>query len=224
MEKAAGTALRNRNGGKMKKKTKKKSTAKKAAVKKTAVKKTAVKKIEKSKNLSASAAAKQDIIGLLSMLVQKLTSFESKLDMVLSRISAQPIAAPRPQPLAVNPGIAPVPAKPPRPSRPMFKAVCADCGRSCEVPFKPREDRKVYCKECFSRRRAGGISKMPEPVKTKTEIAVKIPAGKKIKKKPAARRVSAGSGQRRGLADSSAKEGSRRTKKKTVKKKKANKK
>lgn len=36
------------------------------------------------------------------------------------------------------------------------KAVCAECGNECEVPFKPSADRPVYCKECFSKRREGG--------------------------------------------------------------------
>ena len=35
--------------------------------------------------------------------------------------------------------------------REMHKAVCADCKKECEVPFKPREDRPVYCKDCFSK-------------------------------------------------------------------------
>jgi len=40
--------------------------------------------------------------------------------------------------------------------REMFKATCAECKKECEVPFKPREDRPVYCKECFSKRRDSG--------------------------------------------------------------------
>ncbi len=40
--------------------------------------------------------------------------------------------------------------------REMFKATCADCQKECEVPFKPREDRPVYCKECFSKRKDSG--------------------------------------------------------------------
>ncbi len=39
-------------------------------------------------------------------------------------------------------------------SREMFKAKCADCQAECEVPFKPKEDRPVYCKECFNKRKA----------------------------------------------------------------------
>lgn len=34
--------------------------------------------------------------------------------------------------------------------REMFKATCAECGRPCEVPFRPSGDRPVYCKDCFA--------------------------------------------------------------------------
>jgi CxxC-x17-CxxC domain-containing protein len=34
--------------------------------------------------------------------------------------------------------------------REMHKAVCADCGKECEVPFKPIEGKPVYCKECYA--------------------------------------------------------------------------
>ena len=40
--------------------------------------------------------------------------------------------------------------------REMFKAVCADCKKECEVPFKPSGDRPVYCKECFGKRKDAG--------------------------------------------------------------------
>ena len=30
--------------------------------------------------------------------------------------------------------------------REMHKAICADCKNECEVPFKPSEDRPVYCR------------------------------------------------------------------------------
>ena len=33
----------------------------------------------------------------------------------------------------------------------MHKTVCSECKKECEVPFKPREDRPVYCKECFAK-------------------------------------------------------------------------
>ena len=31
----------------------------------------------------------------------------------------------------------------------MHRATCADCGKSCEVPFKPTGDKPVYCSICF---------------------------------------------------------------------------
>ena len=34
--------------------------------------------------------------------------------------------------------------------REMFTATCASCGGEAKVPFKPREDRPVYCSECFA--------------------------------------------------------------------------
>ena len=40
--------------------------------------------------------------------------------------------------------------------REMHKAVCAECQKECEVPFKPSGDRPVYCKECFSKRKDSG--------------------------------------------------------------------
>ena len=33
--------------------------------------------------------------------------------------------------------------------REMHKATCGDCGNECEIPFKPRDARPVYCSDCF---------------------------------------------------------------------------
>ena len=32
----------------------------------------------------------------------------------------------------------------------MHQAVCSECGKRCEVPFRPTGDRPVYCSECFT--------------------------------------------------------------------------
>ncbi|MDP4109920.1 MAG: zinc-ribbon domain containing protein [Bacillota bacterium] len=37
--------------------------------------------------------------------------------------------------------------------REMFSAICADCGKECKVPFQPRDDKPVYCSDCFAARR-----------------------------------------------------------------------
>ena len=39
--------------------------------------------------------------------------------------------------------------------RQMFPVVCAQCGKETEVPFEPRQDRPVYCSECYSKNRMG---------------------------------------------------------------------
>ncbi len=35
----------------------------------------------------------------------------------------------------------------------LYPAVCASCGKETQVPFLPRGDRPVYCRECFGQRR-----------------------------------------------------------------------
>jgi CxxC-x17-CxxC domain-containing protein len=36
-------------------------------------------------------------------------------------------------------------------SREMHDAVCAQCGTNTQVPFLPRQDRPVYCSDCFAK-------------------------------------------------------------------------
>jgi len=40
--------------------------------------------------------------------------------------------------------------------REMHKAICSECKKECEVPFKPRDDRPIYCKDCYSKRKSEG--------------------------------------------------------------------
>ncbi|MDP9111250.1 MAG: zinc-ribbon domain containing protein [Candidatus Eremiobacteraeota bacterium] len=39
-----------------------------------------------------------------------------------------------------------------RAPREMFKATCSQCGGVAEVPFQPRGDKPVYCRDCFASR------------------------------------------------------------------------
>ena len=34
--------------------------------------------------------------------------------------------------------------------RPMFNAVCDQCGADCELPFRPNQNKPVYCDNCFN--------------------------------------------------------------------------
>lgn len=39
-----------------------------------------------------------------------------------------------------------------------FPITCSNCGRQDTVPFEPRGDKPVLCRDCFKRQRAGGLS------------------------------------------------------------------
>jgi CxxC-x17-CxxC domain-containing protein len=43
-------------------------------------------------------------------------------------------------------------------SRQFYPAVCSECGKETEVPFQPRNDKPVYCRECFQLRRSAAPS------------------------------------------------------------------
>lgn len=63
----------------------------------------------------------------------------------------------------------------------MHQAVCDQCGKPCEVPFRPSGDKPVYCNVCFEGKREGrsdrGGGRFPQksfdsykaPVKTDDE-------------------------------------------------------
>ncbi len=44
--------------------------------------------------------------------------------------------------------------------REMHKAVCDECGNSCEVPFRPSGDKPIYCSNCFEEK-GGGRTNRP---------------------------------------------------------------
>lgn len=35
--------------------------------------------------------------------------------------------------------------------RELFRTTCSNCGKECEVPFKPTGSKPVFCSECFQR-------------------------------------------------------------------------
>jgi CxxC-x17-CxxC domain-containing protein len=42
-----------------------------------------------------------------------------------------------------------------RPPREMFEVTCSNCGGKASVPFQPRGDKPVYCRDCFQARSGG---------------------------------------------------------------------
>jgi CxxC-x17-CxxC domain-containing protein len=85
--------------------------------------------------------------GLMGKLLERLLQLEKKMDQVLAQ-TAKASSAP-----AASSAAAPAP---PRRERQLYEAICADCSKVCEVPFRPSEDRAVYCKICWAKRKSGG--------------------------------------------------------------------
>ena len=44
-----------------------------------------------------------------------------------------------------------------RAERQMYPATCAQCGKQTEVPFQPRNDKPVYCSDCFQQHRPARV-------------------------------------------------------------------
>ena len=40
-----------------------------------------------------------------------------------------------------------------RAKRVMHTTVCAECGKEAQVPFEPKNDRPVYCSDCYEKMR-----------------------------------------------------------------------
>lgn len=39
-----------------------------------------------------------------------------------------------------------------KPPRQLYSAICAQCGKETQVPFQPRGDRPVYCRDCYNKK------------------------------------------------------------------------
>lgn len=91
-----------------------------------------------------------DIAGMILQVQQQLSFLDKKIDALIGQSAARPFTAERPKPFQ--------PERRPGNNysqRVLHKAICADCNKECEVPFKPSHDRPVYCKDCFAKRKSG---------------------------------------------------------------------
>ena len=120
-----------------------------------------MKKIIKRSRSSLPVQAKPALADVINKIQEQLVSLEQKVDSLINRDSV------RPKEPSFNNDRFPKPRHPfgsfrrqdkgrpedrPR-DRNFTQAVCAECGQKCEVPFKPSEDRPVYCRECFAKRK-----------------------------------------------------------------------
>jgi len=52
-----------------------------------------------------------------------------------------------------------------------FDAICSNCGKKCQVPFRPDGEKPVYCKDCFGAPREALASKKNAPATGGKSIA-----------------------------------------------------
>ena len=60
----------------------------------------------------------------------------------------------------------------------MYDAICAKCGKSCQVPFRPSGERPVYCHDCFDKTKpnAGEVGNFSRsPVQRREPSTVLVP-------------------------------------------------
>jgi CxxC-x17-CxxC domain-containing protein len=64
----------------------------------------------------------------------------------------------------------------------MYTAVCDECGKTCEVPFKPSNNKPIYCSDCFEKKGngtrnsqgSGDISEQLRAINTKIDKLVQL--------------------------------------------------
>ncbi|MEI6863656.1 MAG: CxxC-x17-CxxC domain-containing protein [Candidatus Omnitrophota bacterium] len=115
-----------------------------------------MKKSPKAKESGAPDAVEADIAGLIGKVMQQITFLDKKIDALIAQSAARPtevkhFSAPSFQ--RSDRHERHDQGRPDFRDRVLHKAVCADCSKECEVPFKPTGNRPVYCKECFGKRK-----------------------------------------------------------------------
>jgi len=97
-----------------------------------------------------------DLAGLVNKMYEQLVALEKKVDTLISRPSDYVQDGNRFQKSGPRfrhhdrSGGAKYDDRPRE--RNFTQAVCSECGKECELPFRPTGDRPVYCRDCFSAR------------------------------------------------------------------------
>ena len=128
-----------------------------------------MKKHESRKGRPAQPDTGPDLAGLINKVQQQLIVLEKKLDTLIEQSSKRPYEEKRyvkPFQRFEHTGRQPETRQDNTyRERILHKAVCGDCKKECEVPFKPSGGRPVYCKECFSLRKNKGPFNETRPIR-----------------------------------------------------------
>jgi len=120
-----------------------------------------MKKGVKHKSTWVPAQDETDMAGIMDKMQQQMLILEKKIDILINKSSSVPVEVrsfPKPfhQPSHAHGNREQRQDNSFR-ERVLHKAICADCKKECEVPFKPSGGRPVYCKDCFSKRKSGSL-------------------------------------------------------------------
>ena len=61
-----------------------------------------------------------------------------------------------------------------------FDAVCSNCGKKCQVPFRPDGEKPVYCKDCFDMPRKAMTGKKKFSTSSATSFNAPASAGSSV--------------------------------------------
>lgn len=112
-----------------------------------------MKKSPKVKESGAPEAVEADIGGLILKVMQQISFLDKKVDALIVQSAAKPVETRYPSSAPFQHSGRHDQGRQDFRERVLHKAVCADCSKECEVPFKPTGNRPVYCKECFAKRK-----------------------------------------------------------------------
>ncbi len=110
-----------------------------------------MKKFLKRKDLPETEENEPDVLTLIQEIQQQLVSLENKIDKLISQPPERHHDRPyrdRSDRGGREGGFR---------ERSFTQAICSECKKECEVPFRPTGDRPVYCKDCFSKREGGSF-------------------------------------------------------------------
>ncbi len=121
-------------------------------------------KSKKSKTSKAPKAELPELVTVMMKVAERLEALEKKTDVVIQQTAARFSEMKQAAQNIQRPGAPPYSEASQQKShnRPLYQAICADCCKHCEVPFRPTPERPVYCKECFVKRKAGHIPQDPD--------------------------------------------------------------
>lgn len=135
-----------------------------------------MKKLFKAKHAPATEQAEGDLLAAISKIQEQLASLEKKVDSLIAQDSSRSVEAPfrndfpKPHHFSSGPRYQERGRHEDRFREKEFTQVtCAECGQKCEVPFKPSEDRPVYCRECFAKRKGDRPFNEGRPFRDKHE-------------------------------------------------------